>query len=344
MAQQTARTRPPATVLRGRVLAAAGFFPVWIFAVLLIAVAAAVAPRTLGSTSLSSLLPLTTFLGIAALGQMLVIMTGGIDLSVPGVMTMVGTVLIGVSHGAGSRLTQAIVICLVWSAVIGVANGALIGYAGLNPLVVTIATGQIVLGLTTSYRSGLANELGVPPQLASWANDRFLGASWIFWFGIAVTVIVATLVTRTVCGRRFQAVGANRRAAWIAGLDVRRHTAAAYVVAALLYGMAGIALAAFLRTPTLDDGAPYLLGPIAAVVIGGASLAGGLASAVSTWGAAFALALLTQLLQVTGLPTALQYLVFGVVIVAGMVVSGDRIVARAGAVSARQALRAEGED
>ena len=85
-------------------------------------------------------------------------------------------------------------------------------------------------------------------------------------------------------------------------------------------------LTSILRSPSLVLGAPYLLGPIAAVVIGGASLSGGLANAISTWAAAFFLELLSQMLRVLGLPTALQFLVFGVAIIGGMVISGDRIV------------------
>jgi len=127
-------------------------------------------------------------------------------------------------------------------------------------------------------------------------------------------------------GRKFQSVGANPTAAWILGLRVNVYVVFAYMAACLLYGLNGILLAGFLRSPSLVLGAPYLLGPIAAVVIGGASLNGGLANAISTWMAAFFLVLLSQMLRVLGLPTALQFAVFGMAIIGGMVISGDRIV------------------
>ncbi len=130
----------------------------------------------------------------------------------------------------------------------------------------------------------------------------------------------------TTVGRRFQVVGANPVASTVSGLRVNVYQIAAYVAAALLYALAGILLAAFLRSPGVTIGAPYLLGPIAAVVIGGASLTGGLASPLSTWAAAFFLAGLNQMMRVMGLPTALQFVVFGVVIIGGMLVSGDRII------------------
>jgi ribose/xylose/arabinose/galactoside ABC-type transport system permease subunit len=312
--------------LGGRALASAGFFPVWLLIVALFVVAAFVAPNTISDTSFSQIWPFASVLAIAALGEMLVVMTGGIDLSVPSVMTMVGTVLLGVGAGESDRLGGAVVVALALSAAIGLVNGVLIGYLRLNPLIVTLAVGQIGLGLTAEYRSDIANESEVPPSLAEWASDRLLGVTTLLWVGAAITLAVAILLNRARVGRRFQAVGANSRAAWIAGIDVRRYTATAYVAAGLLYGAAGILLAGFIRTPTLIVGAPYLLGPIAAVVIAGASLSGGLASAISTWGAAFALTFLETMLRVMGLPSALQFVVFGAAIAAGMVISGDSIV------------------
>jgi ribose transport system permease protein len=143
---------------------------------------------------------------------------------------------------------------------------------------------------------------------------------------VAITLALIVVFRFTTVGRRFQVVGANPAASRIAGLRVNLNQVSAYVVAAVLYGVAGILLAAFLRTISITIGGPYLLGPIAAVVIGGASLTGGLASPLSTWAAAFFLAGLNQMMRVMGLPTALQYVVFGLVIVGGMLVSGDRII------------------
>jgi ribose transport system permease protein len=107
---------------------------------------------------------------------------------------------------------------------------------------------------------------------------------------------------------------------------VNLYQVSAYVAAAVLYAIAGVALAGLLRNPGVNIGTPYLLGPIAAVVIGGASLTGGLASPVSTFAAAFFLTGLNQMMRVMGLPTALQFVVFGLVIIGGMLVSGDRII------------------
>jgi len=333
----------PAARLRSVVssaLVGAGFVPVWLATAALLVIALAIAPDTLKSDSLSSaVLPFTSFLAIAALGQMLVIMTGGIDLSVPGTIAIVAHLVVGVSGSSNGKLATAILACVGWAALIGLVNGVLVSVLRLNALIVTLAVGQIVLGITIQYSSGIANESAVPSSLSTWATNEWLGVSWLFWMGVFITIVLALVLRGTSVGRRFQAVGANPRTAWIMGIHVRSYVASAYVAASVLYATAGILLAALIRSPTLDLGDPYLLGPIAAVVIGGASLAGGLASVTSTWAAAFGLTLLSQMLRVLGLSTALQFVVFGVAIMAGMVISGDRIVGALGGVLQRPAVR-----
>ena len=112
----------------------------------------------------------------------------------------------------------------------------------------------------------------------------------------------------------------------VIGLRVTLTQISVYVAASVLYAIAGLALAGLLRNPGVNIGSPYLLGPIAAVVIGGASLAGGLASPLSTFAAAFFLTGLNQMMRALGLATSLQFLVFGLVIIGGMLISGDRII------------------
>lgn len=311
---------------QGIVLGAAGFVPVWLVAIVLVGIAALIAPRSLSDTSLSQVWPFMTFLAVASLGQMLAVLTGGIDLSVPSVVTMVGTVLIGVSAGADDRVVVSVAAAIALAGIVGAVNGWFVAYVGLNPLVVTLAVGQIVLGLTAGYRVNIGHESAVPAVMADLASGRFMGVTTVLWAGVAITLVVALLMTRSTVGRQLQVVGANPQAAWISGIDVRRFTLGAYVVAGVLYGVAGLLLASFIRTPTLEVGAPYLLGPIAVVVIAGASLSGGVGSALSTWMAALVLTFLSTLLRVMGLPSALQFVVFGGAIAAGMVISGDRIV------------------
>ena len=319
------RPRTPSSAVTSFVVASR-YLPVYVAIALLVVVASIWAPATLSGPALNSIAPFGTFLAITALGQMLVIMTGGIDLSVPGTFTLAAVVTVGLAQGADDRLWPAIGVALALAALVGLINGILIGGLGLNALIVTLAVGQIVTGIAIRYYTSEAIQTPVPAKLSAWTSARFLGVTRTFWVGVALTVVLIVIFRFTTPGRRFQVVGANPTASRIAGLRVNLNQMSAYVLASILYGVAGILLAAVLRTVSITIGAPYLLGPIAAVVIGGASLTGGLASPLSTWAAAFFLAGLNQMMRVMGLPTALQFVVFGLVIIGGMLVSGDRII------------------
>jgi len=311
---------------------AARFLPVWLAFGALVIVAAIIAPRTIQNTSWAYVLPYMTILAIAALGQMLVVMHAGIDLSTPGVISLGGNLIVGVSLGQDHRLALGLLACLGLGAGVGLVNGILVGIVRLNPLIVTLAVGQIVAAYSLRYSRENTNSLSVPPALSSWAADKPLGISSVFWTGAAITLALAILLRYTTAGRRFQAAGANPRAAWMAGLHVRTHIVFAYTAAGTLYAMAAILLAGIRINIDPAFGAGYLLAPVAAVVIAGAALSGGLASSTSTWVAALALTLLTQMLLILGLSTALQFIAFGAAIIVGMLISGDRVAALLGRV------------
>jgi ribose transport system permease protein len=317
-------TRQPSSKLTALVVGSR-YVPVYIAMVLLVLVAWIWAPQTLSAIALRSIAPYGAVLGVAALGQMLVIMTGGIDLSVPGTMSLAAVIMVGVGAGANENIGKAMVIAIVAAALVGLVNGILIGGPKLNPLIVTLASGSIVTGLVFRYADTITVQNPVPEGLTDWATHRIFGVSAVFWVGIVVTIVVSLILRYTTAGRRFQVVGANPTAARIVGVRVNWHQVMAYVFASVLYASAAIALAGILRRPGASVGTEYLLAPIAAVVIGGASLAGGLASPLSTFTAGLFLAGLNQMMLTMGLPTSLQYVVFGAVIVAGMLVSGDRI-------------------
>ncbi len=170
---------------------------------------------------------------------MLVIMQAGIDLSTPAVISFGGNLLVGVSVGHDSRLALGILACIGLGAAVGLVNGILVGIVRLNPLIVTLAVGQIVFAWNLRYAREVTNSTAVPDALSSWAGEKPLGISAVFWTGAALTVAVALLLRYTAAGRRFQVVGANPRAAWMAGLRVRIHVVFAYTAAGILYGVGG---------------------------------------------------------------------------------------------------------
>src|SRR5439155_10794909 len=162
---------------------AARFLPVWLATGVLIALAAIIAPRTIQNTSWAYVLPYMTILAIAALGQMLVVMHAGIDLSTPGVISLGGNLIVGVSLGHENRLALGILACLGLGAGVGLVNGILVGVLRLNPLIVTLAVGQIVAAYSLRYARENTNSLAVPQALTSWAGEKPLGISSVFWMG-----------------------------------------------------------------------------------------------------------------------------------------------------------------
>jgi ribose transport system permease protein len=324
----------PARAFLASGVVAARFLPVWLAMGALAVVAAIIAPNALKHTSWGFVLPYMTVLAIAALGQMLVIMQAGIDLSTPGVISLGGNLIAGIGAGQDHNLAAGIIACLGFAAVVGFANGFFVGILRLNPLIVTLAVGQIVLAYASKYSREhvVGSNSAVPNALSSWAANKPLGISVVFWTGAGLTLAVALLLRYTAAGRRFQAVGANPRAAWMAGLRVRTHVIFAYTAAGFLYGCAAVLLSGVRGSIDPAFGSAYLLAPIAVVVIAGASLSGGLASATSTWIAALALTLLPQVLLILGLSAAMQYVVYGAAIVVGMMVSGDRVASVLGRV------------
>jgi ribose transport system permease protein len=197
----------------------------------------------------------------------------------------------------------------------------------------------ILLGITAEYRIGIANNSAVPESLSDFVFDKVFGISKLFWLVLILMFAVALVLRATAAGRRFQSVGANRRAAWMAGIRVRTYVVFAYVGSAVAAGLAGMFIGGIVVSPGVDPGAAYLLGPVAAVVLGGAALSGGLASPTSTWVAAFFVTILNQMLRVLGLSAASQFVVFGVAIILGMIISGDRIADIVGRLLLRPSIR-----
>ncbi len=200
-------------------------------------------------------------------------------------------------------------------------NGLLVAVLELNALIVTLAVSAVVSGVTLWYRGSVPQEARVPPNMAAWGDARLVGINYAVWVVAALAIVLDLVLRKSTIGRRFSAVGANPRAAWIAGINVAAYQTAAYVVAALLYGIAGILISAFIRNPTLNVGDPYLLAPIAAAVLAGVAMSGGIGSMVAVAGAALFLTQLGQVLEMLGLPSALQFIIEGAAIALGMSLS-----------------------
>jgi ribose transport system permease protein len=257
--------------------------------------------------TLLTMLPFASALAIASLGQTLVVMQGGIDLSVAGGLSLYVVILTKYPAGDNSRLWPAVGIAFLAAVGAGLLNGFLVGRMRLNPIVATLGTNALLFGVVLWYTAGIPTT--TTARLARIGGGLWLGVPAPVYFAVAATAVVAGVVKLTPIGRRFEGVGANETAARTAGLRVRRHRSSAYVWAQVLYCLAAVMHAGIVNQPTAYEGNNYLLPTVAAVVLGGTSLLGGRGNLVATAVAALFLSQLDQFVLALGVSYATRTLV-----------------------------------
>jgi ribose transport system permease protein len=295
----------------------------WYVTALLFVVSWIIAPGSVDSTSIDAMLPFAGILAIAAVGQTLVVMQRGIDLSLAGMMTLSALVVSKFASEHGNNILLAILVVAALAVVVGAVSGFVISFFNVTPLVATLAMNAILVGIALAYSGG--TPVRAPDKVASFALNKTLGISNTDILAVLLVIAVALVVSRTVWGRRFIAVGASERASRTAGLPVERFKVTAYVAAALCYTAAGVLLAGYVSTPNVGSGDQYLMPAIAAVVVGGTAFTGGRGNIVGTAVAALFLSQLTQLVLSLGAPTATQLVIqAGVIAVAAAAQAADR--------------------
>jgi ribose transport system permease protein len=276
-----------------------------------------VQPQSLSAGSVSAMLPFAAVLAIVAAGQTLVIQQGGIDLSIPGIVSLTVVIMTHYPNGDDGKVLTAVGIAYGVALLAGVLAGFLVSIIGITAIVATLGTNALLFGANNEYGGGASRT--TTNALSSFADGKVIGIPTSVIFAVVIVGLTGLIVKRTVLGRRFEAVGTSVRAARAAGIEPRRYQFGAYVAANLLYCTAGILLAGIVTTPNSFQGDAYLLPSVAAVVLGGTSLLGGKGSVVATGVAALFLSQLNQLILTTGVSAATTYLVQAAALAAGVV-------------------------
>jgi ribose transport system permease protein len=226
------------------------------------------APSSIAYGTLAGSLPFAAILIIVGLGQMLVVQQGGFDLSVAGGVSLAVVISTHVPAGDSANLLPAVLLAVCCAAGAGILNGVLVGFVRLNAIVATIGMNALIYGGVFAVSGGIPRT--TTALLAAIAGGDTWGIGNSVYFAIAILLVVTLVLKKTVVGRRFEAIGANPRAARAVGLRVRLHQMMAYVYAQLLYCIAGLLLAGspanrrpfretrscFLRSPWWFSGAP----------------------------------------------------------------------------------------
>jgi ribose transport system permease protein len=259
----------------------------------------------------------TTFLvaaplGMIAAGQTLVMLTGGVDLSVALTATAAA---FATSWQGGNGDVQGVVAGLAVGLGIGLANGIGVGVFRVNPLIMTLGTSSVTFGLLSIY-AGRQFEKVIPGVIATLGADRFLDylpANLILWVVVAAVIILG--LRYTGYGRMLYAVGDNEVAARLAGVRVWQVLVLVYALCGLFSAIGGLLLVGFTNNPDLGLASPYLLQSVAAVVIGGTSIFGGWGSYSGTVVGVLILTVLGSLLTLLDAAEWQRQVIYGSIII-----------------------------
>ncbi|UOE45070.1 ABC transporter permease [Agromyces larvae] len=304
----------PRIIIANRdVTVAIGFL---VLLVALVVVASITTETFLSPQNLTNLLKQMVTTGLLAFGMLVVILTGGIDLSVGSVVAFSGIVSAGLV--ANLPLPIALLIGVATGVGFGAVNGALVAGFSLAPFVVTLATLTTIRGLTFVY-----SDVPIAPEDPSffWLGTASLGPIPLTTVIMLVIFLIGgVFLTRTPAGRAIVAIGGNQETVRLAGISVKKHLVLAYTISGLCAGLAGVILASRVGIAQPSVGVGFELDAIAACVIGGASLAGGKGSARATLGGVLVLALINNLLNLYGVQSFWQQVLKGLIILVVIII------------------------
>lgn len=303
---------------------------IFILLVVLCVVVTAINPRFLNPANLQNMMRLIGAYGIFSIGLGLVIITGGIDLSVGSAMALLGVLLSMMLTEWGWAGVVAVVAIIMLAMSLGLLHGLLITRLGIQPFIVTLCGLLFYRGLarfiSNDETKGFGNAAGFE-GLRDLATGSLFGVPMPFVLLVAISVVMWVVLHRSVFGRYLFAVGRNEEAARYSGINTRRIVTSAYVLAGALVGLAAVLIAFYTNSISPSShGNFYELYGIAAAVLGGCSLRGGEGSIIGILIGTALLQVLQNLVNLLGIPSSLNFAVMGAVILVGVI--ADQLLKR----------------
>lgn len=254
------------------------------------------------------------FLGIVAAGQAMVIMTGGIDLSVSSVVTLSSVLTSSFIAGSGMPAIPAMLAALIVSTLIGFVNAAGITYLKLPPIIMTIAMISLIEGGMLIFTQGTP-PAGMSPALRDFANSTwFFGMANVVFVWLIVSLLAYWLLNRSKWGRHIYALGTNVKASYLSGVSTAKINFIVYGLSGFLAGLTGVLQLGYMGSTYLTMGVPFQLSSIAAVVLGGISIIGGKGNYLGAIAGVLLITILKDVLTVLNIPMAGRELFQGLLI------------------------------
>lgn len=276
----------------------------------------------LSAANLENVLRQVSINAIIGVGMTCVILTGGIDLSVGSVMALSGTLAAGLLV-AGANGAAALAAGIGVGVALGAANGLFVAFAGMPPIIVTLATMGIARGLALIYTGGYPID-GLPDWVRFFGSGKVLGVQMPVLTMLAVYALAWLMLERMPFGRYVYAIGGNEHATRLSGVRVSRVKLAVYTFAGLTSALAALVLTGRLMSGQPNAGGGFELDAIAAVVMGGTSIAGGRGSIVGTLVGALLLGVLNNGLNMIGVTPYVQNVIKGAIILLAIYIGRER--------------------
>lgn len=295
----------------------------YIVAALLLGFVSIMKPGYASGNNLRILSVSAAVLGITALGQTFVILTGGMDLSIPWMFTIAAFLMTSLTNGRNENIIWAVPIVLLVGILMGSFNGFGISYVGISPVIMTMGSNIIFQGLLVGVTGGTPGA-AAPEFIKIVATGKIGEVSILFLLWLIISGITIIVFYKTAYGRRIYALGNNEIVALFSGINVKLTKLSVYAICGFTAALAGILYSGRLGQIYLGMGDEYQMQSVAAVAIGGVSLVGGNGSYAGTMAGAFILVILSGLLSAMNIPQSIQKIVYGIVLFLAVFISSKK--------------------
>ena len=275
----------------------------------------------------------------AAIGLIAPLIVGELDLSVGYMVGFGQALVVGLMTMQGLPMPVAVVITILACGLVGVINGLLIVKVGINSLIATLATGNVLYGVVLWYTNGTILFQGIPQEFLKISSGSLFYTPLPIWYGLALVAVVELVLGYFPAGRRMYAVGGNRRAALLTGIPVDWIIIGAFTFTGIVCALGGIIIASRLGSAQPELGPSFLLPAFASAFLGATTIRPGRYNAMGTLVAVYLIAVIVAGLQQVGVPFWAEYIVYGVALAGGVALSG-RLTAMREQRARRDQLRA----
>jgi ribose transport system permease protein len=281
---------------------------------LLMILAQILSPGYLKMTHIAGILRLASFMGIAAIGQNLTILAGGIDLSIANTISFGNIIAAQLMMGKNEYMLRSLIAVLIMGLIVGIINGFGIRILKIPPFIMTLGVGTVIQGIFLIYTKGAPKGNAAPLLKSICGRSMFGIVSGIVIIWIIMAACIMILLRKITYGRKIYSVGSNEQAAKFSGINTGWVIFSAYIISAVIAAFSGFLLVGYTGTSYLDVGSDYNTKTIAAVIIGGTAISGGKGSYIGTIAGAIIMTILDDFLTIVNIPEAGRQIAQGIII------------------------------